>query len=79
MSLFGGNAIMTDKETQVIAAARAVVKARQARYAMDLTFRKGVAVDPDRAVEWQRAMVECTSEILRLDEILRQAVEALPE
>ena len=70
---------MTDQERQVIEAARNVVAARQARYALDLTFRKGVAVDPDRAAEWQRAMVECTSEILRLDEILRQAVEALPQ
>jgi hypothetical protein len=69
---------MTDQERAVIDAAKNVVAARQARYAMDLTFRpNGVCLDQQRKREWEIAMVEHTMVIIKLDEALREAVEAL--
>jgi hypothetical protein len=69
---------MTNQERAVIEAARKVVTARQARYAMDLTFRpNGVCLDQQRKREWEIAMVEHSMKIMKLDEALRAAVEAL--
>ena len=68
----------TEKERAVIEAAKNVVAARQARYAMDLTFRpNGVCLDQQRKREWEIAMVEHSMKIMKLDEALRAAVEAL--
>jgi hypothetical protein len=71
---------MTDQESRVIAAAKAVVAARIARHEMDLSFRPGgVALDPSRKSEWEFLMTEHSMKIVLLDEALRKAVEALPQ
>ena len=69
---------MTDQERALIDAAKAVVAARKARYEMDLSFRpNGVSLDQSRKREWEIAMVEHSMKIIKLDEALRAAVEAL--
>ena len=69
---------MTPREETVIEAAKAVVAARKARYEMDLSFRpNGVSLDQSRKREWEIAMVEHSMKIMKLDEALRAAVEAL--
>jgi hypothetical protein len=69
---------VTPQEQAVIAAAKAVVEARKIRHEVDLSFRlNGVSLDQSRKQEWEVVMVEHSMKIIKLDEALRAAVEAL--